>query len=74
MALFWSDTITLQRSRPPLDLRTSTLVLYPRNPKQTLGQYRGRGPGPERVTKVGQPKAVLTLLEIPKGVELADGQ
>ena len=74
VVLFWRVMMKLQRSRLPLDSRPLSVVLYPTNLKSTVVQYSGRGPGLERGRTVEQPKALRSLLDIPKGAAVVDRQ
>ena len=73
-ALFCSGMTTLQRSGTPLDPGPLFLALYPTNLKSTVGQCRGKRPGPERDGKGRQTKVAGTFPESPKGAEEIDGQ
>ena len=66
---FLCRLMTLQRSGVSLEPGPSSLVLLPTNRKSTVGQYRGRGPRPERVRIMGHPMVERMLWERPKGAE-----
>ena len=62
-------TITLQRSGAPLDPGTLSLVLLRKKLKSIVGQYRGKGLGPECGRTAEQPTAAQILKEKTKGAE-----
>ena len=70
--MIWRGMTTPQRSGAPVETDPLSLVIYPTNRKSTVGQYRGRGPGPERCRTVEQLKEVRLLYEKPKEVAVVD--
>ena len=57
MALFWRGMMTLKRSGATLEPGPLYLAILPMNLKSTVGQCRGRGPGPECGRKEEKPMA-----------------
>ena len=51
-ALFWCGMMTLQRSGITLNPKPLSLVIYHTSLKFKIVQYKGKGPGLERVRKV----------------------